>query len=183
MRQIKKVKSLDAKISTDLLVKSTDRHQFLHYTSSHPEYTKCSIVFSQALRVSRICSYNSDFVRHLGNMKSWFSEREYHSDLVVSETKKVTFSPNVDNSNRGKSVKRVPFVLTYHPQLKLLNKILAKNLFLLYMEKEVKVVFTPKPMTSFRSDRKLSNYLVLKCILSKELLDLRIMVVNAVKFV
>ena len=64
-----KVKLLDSKISTYLFVKSTDHHQFLHYTSSHPEHTKRSIVFSQALRVSRMCSYEFDFVRHLGNMK------------------------------------------------------------------------------------------------------------------
>ena len=51
------VKLLDGKKSTDLFVKSTDRHQFLHYTSSHPEQAKRLIVFSQALRVSRICSY------------------------------------------------------------------------------------------------------------------------------
>ena len=31
-------------ISTDLYVKTTDRHQFLH-TSSYPDHIKCSIVF------------------------------------------------------------------------------------------------------------------------------------------
>ena len=30
----------DGNISTDLYVKPTDRHQFLHYTSSHPDHTK-----------------------------------------------------------------------------------------------------------------------------------------------
>ena len=35
-----KVKLKQGKIETDLNVKSTDRHQYLHYTSSHPEYTK-----------------------------------------------------------------------------------------------------------------------------------------------
>ena len=84
-----KVKLLDSKISTDLFVKSTDLHQFLHYTFSHPERTKHSIVFSQALRVSRICFYEFNFVRHLSNMKSWFLERRYPSYKVESETKKV----------------------------------------------------------------------------------------------
>ena len=28
------------KVSTDLYIKSTDRHQYLHYTSYHPEHTK-----------------------------------------------------------------------------------------------------------------------------------------------
>ena len=83
-----KIKLLDGKISTDQFVKSTDRHQFLHYTSSYPEHTKRSTVFSQALRISKICSCESDFVRHLGNMKWWFLERGYPLDLVESETKK-----------------------------------------------------------------------------------------------
>ena len=147
-------------VSTDLFVKSTERNHFLHYTSSHPEHTKRSVIFSQTLRVSRICSNDSDFVRHLGNMKSWFSERVYPSDLVEDETKKVKFIPNVNNRNRGKSIKGISFVLTYHPKLKSLSKILTKNLYLLYMDKEVKKVFTRKPIISFRSARKLSNYLV-----------------------
>ena len=50
------VRLSDGNILTDLFVKPTDKHQFLHYTLSHPDHTKRCIVFSQALRVSRICS-------------------------------------------------------------------------------------------------------------------------------
>ena len=39
----------EGKISTDLYIKSTDRHQYLHFTSSHPNHTKRSIVCSQGL--------------------------------------------------------------------------------------------------------------------------------------
>ena len=56
--------------------------------------------------------------------------------------------------------KCVPFVLTYHPLFKSMGKIINKNLYLLYMNNEVKKVFTPKPMISFRSARKISSYLV-----------------------
>ena len=49
-------------------------------------------------------------------MKSWFLERGYPSDLVESETKKVKFTPNVNNKNIGKYVKWIPFALTYHPK-------------------------------------------------------------------
>ena len=49
------VKFLNGKIITDLHIKATDRHQYLHYTSLHPYHTNRSIVYSQAPRVSRIC--------------------------------------------------------------------------------------------------------------------------------
>ena len=93
-------------------------------------------------------------------MKSWFSESRYPSDLVGSETEKVKFTPKLNNRNRGKYIKGVSFALTYHRKLKSLNKILTKNLYLLYIDKELKKVFTPKPMVSFRLARKLSNYLM-----------------------
>ena len=54
------------KLTTDLHSKSTDKHQYLHYTSAHPAHTKCSIIYSQALRMSSICSYKTDFEKHRG---------------------------------------------------------------------------------------------------------------------
>ena len=43
-------------VSTDLHVKSTDTHQFLHSNSCHPNHTKKGIAYAQALRIKRICS-------------------------------------------------------------------------------------------------------------------------------
>ena len=39
-----KVKSGDGKISTNFYFKSTDRHQHLPFTSSHPNHTRTSIL-------------------------------------------------------------------------------------------------------------------------------------------
>ena len=46
----------NGRLESTAQVKHTDRHQYLHYSSSDPEHTKRSIVFSQTLCVSRICS-------------------------------------------------------------------------------------------------------------------------------
>ena len=56
-----------SQLTTDQHIMSTDKHQYLHYTSAHPDHTKRSIVFSQALRVSRTCYNKTDFERHLDN--------------------------------------------------------------------------------------------------------------------
>ena len=57
-------------------------------------------------------------------------------------------------------MKAVPFVMTYHPKLKSMNKVILKYLDLLYKDNEVKRVFTSKSMISFQSVRKVSSYLV-----------------------
>ena len=46
------------KLSPDQIkcIKLTDRHQYLHYASSHPEHPKKPVVYSQILRLSQICS-------------------------------------------------------------------------------------------------------------------------------
>ena len=76
-------------ISTDLFVKPTDGHQYLHYRSSHPEHIKNSIPCSQALRLSRICSSEKDFKGHVDQMKEWFLARGHPENVVNEQINKV----------------------------------------------------------------------------------------------
>ena len=122
-------------LTTDLHITDTDRHQYLHFNSSHPNHTKRSIIYSQALRLAKICTFENDFLRHRDEMKSWFQRRGYPEDVI----KKVIF-----NRNSGKSSnksKGVPFVLTYHPLLKKVDYIIRKHIHLFYVNDEVKKAF------------------------------------------
>ena len=153
-----KVKLNEGKISTDLYIKSTDRHQYLHFTSSHPNHTKRSIVYSQGLRVKRICSENEDFLRHIREMKLWFLKRGYPENIVDQELGKVDFSESSRRTNKWD--KGVCLVATYHPLLQNIGRIFHRHLDLLYTDQEVERVFTPGPMASFRSAKKIRRYLV-----------------------
>ena len=82
------------------------------------------------------------------------------TNLVESEMKKVKFSHVSNNKSQRRTLERIPLVVTYHPLLISLGKILSKNLNILYMDEEVKKVFYPGSMVSFRSGRKVSSYLV-----------------------
>ena len=86
-----KVGIKNGNITTDLYVKDTDRHQYLHYTSAHPYHTKKSVVFGQALCLGRLCTLEKDFERHMAEMKQWFPKRDYLHDLINSEMNKVKF--------------------------------------------------------------------------------------------
>ena len=51
----------DGKIANDLHVKPSNRDEYLHFSSAHPNHTKRSAVFSQTLRMNRLCSNESEF--------------------------------------------------------------------------------------------------------------------------
>ena len=153
-----KVKLNENKISTDLYIKSTERHQYLHFTSAHPNHTKRSIVYSLELRVKRLCSEKQDFLKHMREIKLWFLKRGYPENIVDQELGKREFSESSRRTN--KRDKGVCLVATYHPLLQNIGRIFHRHLDLLYTDQEVERVFTPRPMASFRSARKIGSYLV-----------------------
>ena len=81
----------EQKLKTTLHIKSTERHQYLNYASSHPEQTKHSVVFSQTLRISRLCSEENDFKNNISQMKSCFFKRKYPEKLTEIEMRKMKF--------------------------------------------------------------------------------------------
>ena len=90
-------------------------------------------------------------------MKIWLQKRGYPENFIENEIKKVNF-PSCNKVQKKKS-KGIPFVVTY-PLLKQLEWILPRNKHLLDMNAEVKQMFIPVPMVSYRSARKLSSFLV-----------------------
>ena len=52
-----------------LSIKPTNRYQFL---SSNPYHNDKSFLYSQTLRLGRICAKRNDFVKYRREMTSWF---------------------------------------------------------------------------------------------------------------
>ena len=145
--------------STNLYVKPTDGHHYLHYKSFHPEHIKNSISYSQALRLIRICSSEKDFFKgHVDRIKERFLARDYPENLINEQITKAVFGksqPCNKNSESG-----IPFVVTYHLKAKKLGKLIKDLLPFLYNDEEVQKVFSPPPMVSYRSARNIKDYIV-----------------------
>ena len=77
------VKLSKCRLTTDLHIKDTDRHQYLHFNSSSPDHTKRSIIYSQALRLTKIYTFENDFLRYRDEMKSWFQRRAVWKILLT----------------------------------------------------------------------------------------------------
>ena len=62
------------RLLTDVFVKSTDTHQYLHATSCHAYHSKKFILYSQALRFNRIFSKNHLFDKRCNDLEVWLKK-------------------------------------------------------------------------------------------------------------
>ena len=75
-------------LQTTVYTKPTDSHNYLHFQSAHPKHLKQSLPYSQALRLTRTCSANSDLNTHLEKLKKQFKAKGYKHTLVEEQIKK-----------------------------------------------------------------------------------------------
>ena len=150
---------------TDLFVKETDSHQFLHFDSCHPYHTKKAIPYSQALRMRRICSDNEAFERRVTDLKHWLTSRGHKISLIDSQIDKARGLDRdnllLEASERFTDRNRVYLVLTYHPALsKRIYDIIRENQNILQVNEEHRRVFSCLPLVSFRKGKTLKDVLV-----------------------
>ena len=69
-------------LQTKIYRKPTDRTSLLHNKSSHPNSTKTSIIYSQALRIKRICSEEEEMRNQFSLLKEKLIARGYASEII-----------------------------------------------------------------------------------------------------
>ena len=83
-------KTQSGKLETKLYRKESDQQAYLHRKSEHPESLKRSILFSQGLRLRRICSTNNEFQDGCDKLRNKLIERRYKQqelNEVIERTK------------------------------------------------------------------------------------------------
>ena len=129
---------------TDLYVKPTDTHQYLHGSSCQVSHCKKSIPFSQALCLNKICSENALFDKPCNELEVWLKERVYSDKLVKGEilkARKFSRSEVLNKQKRVGNKNRFVFNITYHPVFSKLKNILSEIHLLLTPDREHGKVF------------------------------------------
>ena len=158
-------------LSTDLFVKETDTHQYLHYNSCHPFHTKKGIPYGQALRIRRICSDEGTFTQRISKLRDWLFNQSYDRNLIETQINKVldiTRETALSNDSRSKERERNRdyLVATFHPALsRNIYNIVKENHNILLCNEEHKKVFPVVPLISFFfffffSIQKIINYIM-----------------------
>ena len=80
-------------LKTKLYKKPTDRQNFLHRKSAHPNSLLKSIPFGQALRIKRICSEETDYTSGVSTLKESFIKRGYTESEIDKQINKASLIP------------------------------------------------------------------------------------------
>ena len=116
-------------ITTSVYVKPTDNNRYLDYRSSHPMSLKRSLIYSQCLRLKRICSCPSDYNKHISLLTGKFMSSKYPLSVIKSQIEKASHKSRTDLLIYRPKLKndRLPMVFDYSPNITQLSKKIKKD--------------------------------------------------------
>ena len=162
----------DHTIFTDIYYKPTDSHQMLHFRSNHPRHTRHSIPYSQARRLCTIIDEPERRDKRLIEMKTFFIERGYPSDLVDQGINKAKLIPQATLRNvTAKDTKDIlPFVFSHNPRNPNITPLVRSTIETLKSNNRMKTVLKDtKFIASKRQTPSLGRILTRACFTSGDI--------------
>ena len=140
---------------TKLYVKPTDRQSYLQRKSEHPNSTKKSIAYSQALRFSKICNNKSDLRNNCKRLLNTLTKRGYNKTNTTTQINRAVTIPRNELLNKIKTsnTERLPLTITYNRTLPDLKTIIDKNWHILQIEPKLKEIFAEPRILAFKNLR------------------------------
>ena len=129
-------------LSTSVHYKPTDSHSYLQYSSSHPKHTLNSILFSQFLRLKRLCKEDNDFLTNVLRC-ALFSLTDSTRQLLVDRAIHKVFSIITALTPKARAASdRIPFTIAFHPVSNSSKPIVNRNLNLLNSDSSTSNIFS-----------------------------------------
>ena len=128
--------------------------------SSHPQRCKSSILYSQALRLRRVCSEEEHLQKWTHKLKKHLLKRRYreqqlnkeiHRALTISRQNCLQTHPNQEKSAR------IPLVVTYHLIFPRVHLITKHHLSILHSSERLRRAVPLPPLITFRRPRNLTT--------------------------
>ena len=155
---------IDGRIDTDLFKKETDRNQYLLPSSCHPSQTKKAIPFGLSMRIIRICRDPEKRDQRLQEMRKQLMDRGYPNlllDSAIERARQIPRKVALKRVNRQKKTNGPIFAHTYDPRLPPMAQIQARHWrTMVHKNSYLAEVFTRPPLTAYRRQPNLRNYLI-----------------------
>ena len=150
-------------IETDLHTKPTARCQYLLPSSSHPNHVHVNIPFSLGYRILRICSKEETCLKRLEELRQKLLSREYPAKVVDHALRRVKAIPRSEALKRvdKKPTERETLVVTYHPSLPSVTKIVQKHWSVMVDNSQaLKRVFGQPSMVAYKRGKNIGDILI-----------------------
>ena len=151
------------KLIVDLYSKPTDKHRYLLLSSFHPKHYIQNIPYSLALRIRRICSRECDFQVRANKLSKQLQSRGYSITSITSAISKANAAQRKEllkYKTKLSQIDRIPFVVTYHPDMPKIHKILEQHWPKIESSSKLKRIFPEKPLLAYRRPKSLKDILV-----------------------
>ena len=137
-------------ITTDLYVKPTDTQQYLMVSSCHPNHTKRSIPYCQALRILRICSNKESAKIRCTELVDCLVKRGYNKRKTNKQIERAFTNFSSPPTGRHSHTTRPVYInMQLHPGLPDIKGILQRYMPLLCQSVAMKTVVPDIPLISF----------------------------------
>lgn len=157
-------KLVENKIDVDLYTKPTDTHQYLLPSSCHPKHICKNIPYSMALRIRRICSDTATFEARARELACQLRGRGYKQNDIDAAIEKVKDLDRTSllsyTTKEDTTAQRVPFVVTFHPDLPPIRNIIDKHWPTIESSERLAKMFPQKPVVAYRRPKSLRDLLV-----------------------
>ena len=147
-------------LQTKIYRKATDRTSLLHNKSAHPSATKSSIIYSQALRIKRICSEEHVMRQQFLVLKEKLIARGYAKEVIdqnIAKTDSITREELLIEKEKSATNPKLPFVTTFNKNLPNIREKIDSNWNTLKINPKIGKAFQEKPLVAFRRNRNLQD--------------------------
>ena len=167
----------DCNLQTKVYRKPTDRTSLLHNKSAHPSATKTSIIYSQALRIKRICSEEREMRKQFSVLKEKLLVRGYESAVIdenILKTNAITREELLREKEKNVSNPKLPFITTFNKTLPNIREKIDSNWNTLKINQKISKAFQEKPLVAFRRNRNLQDLIGGNTILNNKVVRLNL---------
>ena len=153
------------KLYTDLYSKPTDAHNYLPATSHHPPHCIKSLPYSQTLRLKRICTKDTDFIKHTDDMRDYFARQGYSNKMFDESLEKVKKLDRQKLLHEERTASKtdappIPLITTYGTGMPNITKIMQTHWHTLLSSPILKELLPTKPTVAYRRPKNIKDDLV-----------------------
>ena len=137
----------------------------------HPRRCKSTNAYSQALRMHRICSEDDLYLKRTKELEDHLVNRGYDRAEVQHQINRATRISRTEalGTSEVRTMERVPLVVTFHPQLPLLGKILRDHLLSLHISNKTKEAVPNPPLVANQKPKNLKDLFLVRASLKPPL--------------